>query len=237
MNSNAQSLGTEGASANRPNVNSPVDAWLGLANRLALQRIFRLLCVFVAYLLVVGILGELVQWSHLTGALLQFIPYCFVLAGVAYCGRTLAKSDKQTLLMVSCLVCVFIVFGLDVTKNLTWFADVPILGRNSRVRNEISSLAIVAALASFPSAGYLMIQEILESKRKLDEQVERLQDALSHVRRLQGLLPICMYCHKIKTDQQSWQQIELYVSEHSEATFTHGMCPECAREHFPEIKL
>jgi AmiR/NasT family two-component response regulator len=62
-----------------------------------------------------------------------------------------------------------------------------------------------------------------------------LQEALKHVKRLQGLLPICMYCHKIRTDEQSWQRLEFYISEHSEATFTHGLCPECAKKHYPQI--
>jgi hypothetical protein len=155
--------------------------------------------------------------------------------GVVYRGRALARRDKQTLLMASCLACVFIVLSFDVTKNLKWFVGVPILGEDSRIRNDISSLAIMVALASFPAASYLMLQEILLAKRQLAEQVEKLQEALKHVQRLQGLLPICMFCHKIRTDQQSWQRIDLYISEHSEATFTHGLCPECAKNQFPQI--
>ena len=104
-------------------------------------------------------------------------------------------------------------------------------------RNDIATLAIMVVFASFPAAGYLMMQEILLAKRQLDEQVEKLQEALRHVRRLQGLLPICMYCHKIRNDEQSWQRIELYISEHSDATFTHGLCPECAQKHYPDLKL
>jgi hypothetical protein len=154
---------------------------------------------------------------------------------VIYYGRTLARSDKQTLLMAICLTGVLIVFCLDVTKNLTWFDGLPILGRDSHVRNEIASLAILAAIASFPAASYFMMQEILLAKRQVEEQVTKLEEALRHVQRLQGLLPICMYCHRIRTDQQSWQQIELYISEHSDATFTHGMCPECAQKNFPEL--
>jgi hypothetical protein len=80
-----------------------------------------------------------------------------------------------------------------------------------------------------------MLQDILLAKRQLAEQVEKLQEALKHVQRLQGLLPICMFCHKIRTDQQSWQRIDLYISEHSEATFTHGLCPECKKKQFPKI--
>jgi len=195
------------------------------------------LCFFAVYLVVVQICGVIFQLSRLVSALLQFVPYCLVLAAVVYRGRTLARADKQTLLMASCLGCVFVVFFFDVTKNLTWLDSVPLLGRESRVRNDIASLAIMVAIASFPAASYGMIKELLLAERKLDEQVARLQEALGHVRRLQGLLPICMYCHKIRTDEQVWQQLERYISEHSDATFTHSMCPECAKKNFPDLKL
>jgi len=138
---------------------------------------------------------------------------------------------------VSCLACVFIALGLDVTKNLTRFNAVPILGRDSRVRNDIASMAILVALASFPAAGYFLIQDILLAKKRLAEQVAKLQEANKHVQRLQGLLPICMYCHKIRTDQQLWQQLEAYITEHSDAKFSHGVCPDCAKKHFPDLDL
>jgi hypothetical protein len=50
---------------------------------------------------------------------------------------------------------------------------------------------------------------------------------LSSVKRLQGLLPICSYCKKIRDDQNYWQQVDAYITEHSEAAFSHGICPEC----------
>ncbi|MBK8478830.1 MAG: hypothetical protein IPL39_21860 [Opitutaceae bacterium] len=57
------------------------------------------------------------------------------------------------------------------------------------------------------------------------------------VKILRGLLPVCMYCKKIRDERQQWQPIEYYVRDHSEANFSHGMCPECARKHFPDIPL
>ena len=51
--------------------------------------------------------------------------------------------------------------------------------------------------------------------------------AVSQVKQLQGLLPICSYCKKIRDDQNYWQQVEDYVSEHSEVQFTHSICPKC----------
>ncbi len=216
-------------------VNTRAELRLGDADRSALREIFRSLCLFAAYLVVVGICGSVFDWGRLLNALLQFIPFCFLLTAVAHGGRRLARVHRPTLLMGACLVCVFLVLGFDVTKNLSWLNGVPILGRDSHVRNDIASIALIVAVASFPAASYYMLQEILLANQELDEKVEELEDALRHVRRLQGLLPICMWCHRIRNDKESWERIELYISEHSDARFTHGLCPDCAREHYPGL--
>ena len=57
--------------------------------------------------------------------------------------------------------------------------------------------------------------------------VAQLQQALASVRQLQGLLPICSYCKRIRNDQNYWEQLETYLSDHSEALFSHGICPSC----------
>ena len=72
--------------------------------------------------------------------------------------------------------------------------------------------------------------EITERKRAEEEReqlIQQLQDALSQIKQLHGLLPICAYCKKIRNDQNDWEWLENYISEHSDARFTHGICPEC----------
>ena len=65
----------------------------------------------------------------------------------------------------------------------------------------------------------------------------RLLDLRAEVRRLQGLLPICQYCKKIRDDRNLWTQIEAYISDHSEADFSHGICPECEQIHVvPQLR-
>jgi len=64
-------------------------------------------------------------------------------------------------------------------------------------------------------------------QRHLAERVRQLEEALGRVKQLQGLLPICSYCKKIRKDQGYWEQVESYISDHSEAQFSHGICPEC----------
>jgi len=68
---------------------------------------------------------------------------------------------------------------------------------------------------------------IINLQNSLVEHVGKLQDALSRVKQLQGMLPICAYCKKIRNDRNYWQQVENYITEHSEVKFSHGICPEC----------
>ena len=70
-------------------------------------------------------------------------------------------------------------------------------------------------------------ERVVELQRRLAERVRELEAALADVKHLSGLLPICAYCKKIRNDQNYWQQVESYVSEHSEAQFSHGICPDC----------
>jgi sigma-B regulation protein RsbU (phosphoserine phosphatase) len=68
---------------------------------------------------------------------------------------------------------------------------------------------------------------VLSLQQKLAERVAELQAALSNVKQLRGLLPICSYCKRIRGDDQYWQQVEGYIAEHSDAQFSHGICPSC----------
>ena len=68
---------------------------------------------------------------------------------------------------------------------------------------------------------------IVALQQALTARVAELQDALANVRRLSGLLPICSYCKRIRDDGDYWQQMEAYVAEHTDAEFSHGVCPTC----------
>jgi len=68
---------------------------------------------------------------------------------------------------------------------------------------------------------------VLTLQERLADRVGELEAALSKVKRLHGLLPICSYCKRIRGDNQYWQQVEGYIAEHSDAQFSHGICPSC----------
>jgi PAS domain S-box-containing protein len=76
--------------------------------------------------------------------------------------------------------------------------------------------------------------DITETKRLEEEReklIDELQDALAQIKTLQGILPICMFCKKIRDDKNYWHRLEAYISDHSETQFSHGVCPECAKKH------
>jgi response regulator RpfG family c-di-GMP phosphodiesterase len=78
---------------------------------------------------------------------------------------------------------------------------------------------------------------IVELEKHLKDRIIELEEALKHIKRLQGLVPICAYCKKIRSDDNYWQQVEGYISERSDAEFSHSICPECYEEFVePELE-
>jgi len=72
---------------------------------------------------------------------------------------------------------------------------------------------------------------VVELQSELTRRVRELEDALAQIKTLRGLLPICCYCKKIRDDQNYWEQVESYITKHSGAEFTHGICPDCYEKH------
>ena len=79
------------------------------------------------------------------------------------------------------------------------------------------------------------VAERKKAEEEKEELIRRLQDALTQVKTLKGLLPICANCKKVRDDGGYWGQIENYLQSHSEVEFTHGVCPDCAKKLYGEI--
>ncbi len=77
-------------------------------------------------------------------------------------------------------------------------------------------------------------RRVIELQNALQHRILELQDALNHVKTLQGLLPICMHCHKIRTEEEVWERLETYIEEHSDATLSHGLCPDCMKKYYSD---
>lgn len=89
--------------------------------------------------------------------------------------------------------------------------------------------------------GLLGISTDITDRKRTEEQLEKLvaelQNALSEVKTLRGFLPICAHCKNIRDDKGYWSRIELYIRDHSDAEFSHGICPDCAKKHYPDYHL
>jgi hypothetical protein len=77
--------------------------------------------------------------------------------------------------------------------------------------------------------------ELIQLMVEQEKMIVKLQEATDKIKILGGFLPICSHCKKIRDDEGYWQQVEKYISEHSEAQFSHGICPSCAKEHYSDL--
>ncbi len=82
---------------------------------------------------------------------------------------------------------------------------------------------------------YTLRQSRKDMMAELERRNAELEGMLAQVKRLEGMLPICAACKKIRDDKGYWQQIESYIGDHSQAVFSHGICPECARRLYPDL--
>ena len=96
----------------------------------------------------------------------------------------------------------------------------------SAIRSEDGRVATILGVSRNVSAR-------VAAERAREETVAELREALAKVRTLSGLLPICMYCKRIRTDEGYWDRIESYLSQHTDAHLSHGLCPDCYRAHVP----
>ena len=134
--------------------------------------------------------------------------------------------------------------GIEAAEKIRATSDVPVI----YITCLNDGAVLDRAIGTNPS-GYLVkpydIAELRSSieialikhraAREREELIAQLENALLQVKRLSGLLPICASCKRIRDKQGGWQQIEDYITNHSEADFSHGICPECARRLYPEI--
>ena len=145
--------------------------------------------------------------------------------------------------------------GFDVCKIIKAderFADLPVIFLTAldTQEGELQGLElggidyitkpIKFALLKLRVRNHLALKEhtnlVKEQRDLLKQKNEELEAALARVKQLEGIIPICSYCKKIRDDQKSWHQLETYISNHSEALFSHGICPDCFAEQMKNIE-
>jgi PleD family two-component response regulator len=76
---------------------------------------------------------------------------------------------------------------------------------------------------------------LMALQRDLKKRNKELEEALANVKTLSGLIPICSYCKKIRNTEGDWEKLESYIRDHTNSNFSHGICPDCAKSHFPQF--
>lgn len=145
--------------------------------------------------------------------------------GPAYIG--IMKGTLVSRLIISIFACPFLWLYLN------W--------QNVKKGIEIENRPVLSILKQVAEIEHelTLAQQEIELRKKLEREKETLitdlKLALSEIKTLQGFLPICAHCKKIRDDDGYWQQLEKYIQDHSGAKFSHGICPECLARHYPEI--
>ena len=95
-------------------------------------------------------------------------------------------------------------------------------------------LTLVGVLLSGIIA-FTATSSVLRAEKILLNEKNKLQKALDEIKTLRGIIPICSHCKQLRDDEGIWKRIEEYMYEHSEASFSHGICPDCMRKYYPEV--
>jgi DNA-binding response OmpR family regulator len=136
--------------------------------------------------------------------------------------------------------------GIETAEQISAKFDVPIIYLSCLNSDEVMDKAAQTnpygyIIKPYNNAELRLCIEIALVKHHAAKEREKLivalEQSLEEIKRLSGLLPICAKCKRIRDKQDQWHQIEDYISEHSEADFSHGLCPECARALYPELKI
>lgn len=158
----------------------------------------------------------LVDWQ--TGYELNFFVFYFL--PVTFCAWRLGLGPS----IISSVTCAFVWFGADLMSG------------HLHSSHGYAVWNTMVRLCSFLAIGWSVqkIHSLLIAER---DQSEALRRTLAETRVLEGLLPICAQCKKIRDKQGRWHRMEEYISDHSEAQFSHGYCPECARKTLEEAGI
>ena len=123
--------------------------------------------------------------------------------------------------------------ALLIKAAMTLEADQPSKVLLSKAAEDAKALLNEAAR----TAEVLLGTGVADAVRLLNKAAMTAELLIARVKRLEGIIPICSYCKRIRDDQNCWNQLEQYLSDHSDALFSHGICPHCMKEHRPNIQL
>ncbi|MGH9643044.1 MAG: MASE1 domain-containing protein [Terriglobales bacterium] len=201
----------------------------------------------VAPLLILWAVSARVAWNKGRLAEAAILLLCLFLIGQVVFGGLFPSEIKNYPLEFLCIpvliwvafrfgqreaaTAIFLLSGIAIRGTLLGFGPFA-----QRTPNE--SLLLLQAFMGITSVMILALATVVSQHKRAEAGRETvildLQDALNRIKTLKGLLPICASCKKIRDDKGYWNHIESYIRQHSEAEFTHGICPSCAQKLYPE---
>jgi len=108
------------------------------------------------------------------------------------------------------------------------------IGANDYIQKPFNQKELLARVKT-----HLSLQKAHDMQKRLVSEKEKLisdlQKALKEIKTLRGLIPICSFCKKIRNDDQYWEEIDIYIRKHTDALFSHGICPDCVVKHYPNL--
>jgi DNA-binding response OmpR family regulator len=129
----------------------------------------------------------------------------------------------------------FVILTSGIRISSEWQADGLNIGADGYIIKPISNKELVARVHSIERIKGA--EDALRKKEKEQQElISKLQAAAAEIKTLKGLIPICASCKKIRNDEGFWDQLETYFSKHTDALFTHGLCPDCADKYRAELK-
>ncbi len=100
---------------------------------------------------------------------------------------------------------------------------------------KITAILTLAGVFLSVLIAFIATNRALKTEKMLRNKKNKLQKALNEIKTLRGIIPICSHCKQIRYDEGMWKRLEEYIHANSEASFSHGICPDCVKEHYPEL--
>ncbi len=147
------------------------------------------------------------------------------ITGVEVCRQIKADQELQDTFVI-------LVSGVRVSSE--YQADGLAVGADGYIVKDITNREFLARVDSMVRIKR-MGDALRAEKKEQEKLISKLQEALAEIRTLKGLIPICAFCKKIRDDEGYWNQLEAYICKHTDASFTHGVCPECAESWKAEL--
>ncbi|WDP91111.1 MAG: hypothetical protein HUN04_15975 [Desulfobacter sp.] len=145
--------------------------------------------------------------------------------------RLQQKKKTELLIIIAAVVLVYIIASqYDIMERIIAFS----MRYENWEADEILTVSIFLGFA-FLIFAIRRWHELALIQTMLSRRNEELEAALTEITQLRGILPICSKCKQIRDDEGYWHQVDLYITKHSDAKFTHSICPDCARELYPEL--